>query len=73
MGRSSSNIQFTIILTRDIQFVGDRVKALRVLNQEGKLDECDKVPMLHRLLKHSYSKDTPMPDRDVISEAMGHM
>lgn len=39
----------------------------------GKIGDSEK-PMLVRLLKHKYGSSTePMPDLDIISEAMGHM
>lgn len=39
----------------------------------GKLNETEKVPLIHRLLNHRYAASVPMPEKDVISEAMGHM
>jgi len=40
----------------------------------GKLDEAEKVPMLHRLLQYRYSSTNQlMPDNDIISECMGHL
>jgi len=46
---------------------------MRARRKDGELDECDKVPMLYRMLQYKYSKDEPMPDADILSEAMAHM
>ncbi|KAF8901790.1 cytochrome P450 [Mucidula mucida] len=56
------------------EFVSERVYQTRAQMNAGKLEETEKVPMLHRLLNYSYSstKDA-MPDSDIISECMGHM
>jgi hypothetical protein len=39
----------------------------------GNLGESEKIPLLQRLLQHKYSPENAMPDRDIISEMMGHM
>ncbi|KAF9023114.1 cytochrome P450 [Hymenopellis radicata] len=56
------------------EFVSERVYQTRAQMNAGKLEETEKVPMLHRLLNYNYSstKDA-MPDSDIISECMGHM
>ncbi|KAG6868113.1 hypothetical protein C0993_007491 [Termitomyces sp. T159_Od127] len=56
------------------EFVSSRVYEMRAQMTAGKSNETDKVPMLHRLLRHRYSSTSdPMPDHDIISECMGHM
>lgn len=47
---------------------------MRAQMNAGKLEESEKVPMLHRLLNYRYaSTNKSMPDIDIISECMGHM
>ena len=47
---------------------------MRAQINAGKLDELDKVPLLQRLIQYRYpTSGELMPDRDIISEAMGHM
>ncbi|KAG6915908.1 hypothetical protein DXG01_009278 [Tephrocybe rancida] len=56
------------------EFVSGRVYEMRAQMNAGKINETDKVPMLHRLLRYRYSStDSLMPDHDIISECMGHM
>jgi len=56
-----------------IQFVIARVQDLRAQDREGKLDNLEKVPLLHRLLHYRYPNEELMPDRDIISEAIGQL
>ena len=47
---------------------------MRAQINAGKLDELDKVPLLQRLIQYRYpTSGESMPDRDIISEAMGQM
>jgi len=47
---------------------------MRAQMDSGKVNESEKVPMLHRLLQYRYSStNSMMPDHDIISEAMGHL
>jgi hypothetical protein len=40
----------------------------------GKVGESEKAPMLQRLLQYRYSPSNElMPERDIISECMGHL
>ncbi|KAK7453494.1 hypothetical protein VKT23_011771 [Stygiomarasmius scandens] len=56
------------------EFVSERVYQTRTQMNAGKLDEAEKVPMLHRLLQYRYSSTNQlMPDNDIISECMGHL
>ncbi|PBK94016.1 cytochrome P450 [Armillaria gallica] len=56
------------------EFVSERVYQMRAQMNAGKLEESEKVPMLHRLLNYRYaSTNKSMPDIDIISECMGHM
>jgi hypothetical protein len=60
------------------QFVSARVYEMRAQMNAGKVGvgESEKVPMLQRLLQFRYSSpfaNEPMPDKDIISEMMGHL
>ncbi|ESK91848.1 cytochrome p450 [Moniliophthora roreri MCA 2997] len=56
------------------EFVSERVYQARAQMPSEKLDQSEKVPMLHRLLNYRYSSTNEnMPDNDIISESMGHM
>ncbi|KAG6830124.1 hypothetical protein H0H87_009094 [Tephrocybe sp. NHM501043] len=56
------------------EFVSGRVYEMRAQMNAGKINETDKVPMLHRLLRYQYPTTSAlMPDHDIISECMGHM
>ena len=40
----------------------------------GKIGDAEKAPMLQRLLQYRYSPNSElMPERDIISECMGHL
>lgn len=56
------------------EFVSARVYELRAQMNAGKVGESEKTPMLQRLLQYRYSStDGLMPERDIISECMGHL
>ncbi|KAF8727752.1 hypothetical protein AX14_007059 [Amanita brunnescens Koide BX004] len=55
------------------EFVSARVYEMRAQINSGKIGDCEKVPLLQRLLQYRYSSDQPMPDHDIISECMGHL
>ncbi|TFK47010.1 cytochrome P450 [Heliocybe sulcata] len=58
------------------EFVSARVYETRSQLSTRKVDhdECEKLPMLRRLLEHRMTpSNTPMSDQDVISECMGHL
>jgi hypothetical protein len=58
----------------ETQFVSARVYEMRAQMNSGKVIECEKIPMLHRLLQYRYpATNSMMPDHDIISETMGHM
>ena len=57
-----------------MQFVSARVYEIRAQINAGKLDETEKVTLLQRFLEYcSAGSNDLMHDRDVISEAMGHL
>ncbi|KAF9237757.1 cytochrome P450 [Melanogaster broomeanus] len=39
----------------------------------ARLGDCEKIPLLQRLLQHKYSASQQIPDHDIVSEVMGHM
>jgi cytochrome P450 len=50
------------------------VYELRAQMNAGKVGESEKAPMLQRLLQYRYSLSNElMPERDIISECMGHL
>lgn len=56
------------------KFVSARVYELRAQMNAGKVGESEKAPMLQRLLQYRYSPTNElMPERDIISECMGHL
>ncbi|KAF8334820.1 cytochrome P450 [Amanita rubescens] len=55
------------------EFVSARVYEMRTQMNSGKIGDCERVPLLQRLLQYRYSSDQPMPDHDIISECMGHL
>ncbi|KAK2465864.1 hypothetical protein APHAL10511_001505 [Amanita phalloides] len=55
------------------EFVSARVYEMRAQLNADKIGDCEKVPLLQRLLQYRYSSVQPMPDHDIISECMGHL
>ncbi|KAJ7700501.1 cytochrome P450 [Mycena rosella] len=55
------------------EFVSTRVYEMRAQLNAGKVPDTEKSFMLPRLLAYKYPNGETMPERDVISECMGHM
>ncbi|THH09229.1 hypothetical protein EW145_g2183 [Phellinidium pouzarii] len=57
------------------KFVTDRVQEMRELIHSGKVhvDGKEKKSLIMRLLFHKYSETEAMPDKDIISEGVGHL
>ncbi|TDL30161.1 cytochrome P450 [Rickenella mellea] len=58
------------------EYVSDRLYETRENLQAGKIDidNMDKIPLFVRLAHHRYSTtNEAMPDKDIVSEGMGHM
>lgn len=56
------------------EFVSSQVQSTRADIASGKAQvDCEKRPLLQRLLTHRYPSNEPMSDAHIISEAMGHM
>ena len=66
-------VRSTLVISPLPQFVSARVYEMRAQMNSGKIGDCEKVPLLQRLLQYRYSSDQPMPDHDIISECMGHL
>lgn len=59
------------------QFVAGRLYEVRAKMQAGPVDgetDAEKLPLLQRMLLHRvFATNECMPDRDIISEGMGHL
>ncbi|KZV73892.1 cytochrome P450 [Peniophora sp. CONT] len=53
-------------------FVGERVREKRAGMKGGKLDEVEKKPLVQRLLEYQLPSGELLPEKDVVSEHMGH-
>ncbi|KAI0322074.1 cytochrome P450 [Amylostereum chailletii] len=54
-------------------FIGDRVRETHAeIANAGKLDEAERLPLVHRLVQYRLPSNEPMDDGDIIAEHMGH-
>ncbi|EJD03454.1 cytochrome P450 [Fomitiporia mediterranea MF3/22] len=52
-----------------------RLNEMRVVVQSGKAECTDtqREPLITRLIRHKYSEQEAMPDKDIVSECIGHL
>lgn len=53
--------------------MGDRVREKRAEMKDGKLDEMERKPLVHRLLEYRLPSGELMAEKDVVSEHVGHL